>query len=97
MKKNQKATEEQRKFLRRIGRKGGKNEAGAGGRATLESMTPAARIARAYNAGKQGGHPVVIDHARVHELRERGLKWREIADEMGISIASVARILKERK
>ena len=89
--------EDQREFLRRIGKKGGKNAAGAGGRATLESMTPAARIARAYNAGRQGGHPVVIEHERVKALRAEGKKWREIAERMGISMASVARILKGRK
>ena len=89
--------EDQREFLRRIGRKGGKNAAGAGGRATLETMTPAARIARAYNAGVQGGRKIVIDHAKVLELRAAGKKYREIAAELTISMASVARIVKERK
>ena len=89
--------ENQREFLRRIGRQGGKNAAGAGGRATLESMTPAARIARAYNAGVQGGRPVVIDHAKVLELRAAGKKYREISKELAISMASVARIVRERK
>jgi len=88
--------EDQREFLRRIGRKGGKNAAGAGGRATLETMTPAARIARAYNAGRQGGRPVVIDHAKVIKLRVAGKKHREIAAELAISMASVARILRKR-
>jgi hypothetical protein len=59
-------------------------------------MTPAARIARAYNAGVEGGRPVVIDHAKVHELRAAGKKHREIAAELNISMASVARILLQR-
>jgi transcriptional regulator with XRE-family HTH domain len=37
-----------------------------------------------------------MDHERVRELREQGLKYREIAERLGISMPSVAWILKER-
>jgi hypothetical protein len=47
----------------------------------------------AYIAGLQGGAPIRIDHAKVRELRAHGLKYREIAEQMKISIPSVARIL----
>jgi predicted transcriptional regulator len=47
-------------------------------------------------AGLPGGAPIRFDHGKVRELRERGLKYREIAAELGISMPSVARILKER-
>jgi hypothetical protein len=43
------------------------------------------------------GRPVVIDHEKVKALRGEGKKYREIAAELGISIASVARILKGRR
>jgi hypothetical protein len=59
-------------------------------------MAAAKRVALAYQAGVLGGAPRKINHERVLKLRERGLKWREIAGEMGISIASVARILRKR-
>lgn len=68
-----------------------------GGKRRLETMTKAKRVALAYQAGIQGGAPIRIDHGRVLKLRAQGLKWREIAVEMGVSIASVARILRERK
>jgi hypothetical protein len=54
------------------------------------------RQASAWHAGKQGGRPVVIDHAKVHELRNAGKKHREIAAEMNISMPSVSRILAAR-
>ena len=40
-----------------------------------------------------------IDHEKVRALRAQGLKYREIAEQMGISIPSVSRIVnsKERK
>jgi DNA invertase Pin-like site-specific DNA recombinase len=59
----------------------------------LVTMSKAKRYHIAYMAGIQGGRPVRIDHAKVRELREQGLKYREIAEQMGISIPSVARIL----
>jgi len=48
-------------------------------------------------AGMQGGHPIVIDHAKVQALRAEGLKHREIAEELGCSAASVYRILAAAK
>ena len=81
-------SEERREFLRRIGSKGGK----IGGKRSLETMTQAARIARAYRAGKQRR---TIDHARVMDLRRAGRMGREIAAELKISQASVWRILRE--
>jgi DNA invertase Pin-like site-specific DNA recombinase len=65
----------------------------------LVTMSKAKRYYIAYMAGIQGGAPVRIDHAKVRELRAQGLKYREIAGRLGISIPSVARIMnsKERK
>jgi len=34
-------------------------------------------------AGLPGGAPIRFDHGKVRELRERGLKYREIAAELG--------------
>jgi hypothetical protein len=70
-----------------------------GGQRRLETMTKAKRVALAYQAGLQGGAPIRIDHAKVRALGAQGLKYREIAEQMGISIPSVARIVnsKERK
>jgi DNA invertase Pin-like site-specific DNA recombinase len=82
-------SDELRKKRRKWGRAGGK----VGGKRRLETMTRAKRVHLAYMAGLQGGAPIRIDHARVRELRELGLKYREIAGQMGISIPSVARIL----
>jgi hypothetical protein len=67
------------------------------GKGRLRTMTAAKRVALAYQAGVQGGAPRKIDHEKVLKLRERGLKWREIAAELGISMPSVARILREKK
>ena len=89
--------EERREFFQRIGKKGGLIAAGAGGRATLETMTKAARISRAYQAGKRGGAPVRINHQKVLELRAAGKVGREIAAELGISEPSVWRILRSAK
>ena len=85
MKKKPPLSEEQRRKL----------ASAKGGKRSLETMTKAARIARAYNAGVQGGRPVVIDHAKVLELREKGFKYKEIAEAMQISMPSVARILRQ--
>ena len=65
-----------------------------GGKRRLETMTKAKRVHLAYIAGLQGGAPIRIDHAKVRELRAAGLKLREIAVQLGISIPSVSRILK---
>jgi DNA invertase Pin-like site-specific DNA recombinase len=86
--------EERRKRWREWGRAGGKKGGAIGGKRRLETMSKAQRTALAYQAGVQGGRPVVIDHERVKALRAEGMKYREIAQEMGISLASVARILK---
>ena len=75
--------EERREYFRRIGSKGGKR--------SLKTMTKAARTARAYKSGKQSRK---VDHEKVLALRERRLKWREITERMWISMASVARLLR---
>ena len=62
----------------------------------LVTMSKAKRYHIAYMAGIQGGAPRRIDHAKVRALREQGLKYREIADELGISMPSVSRILKKK-
>jgi hypothetical protein len=67
------------------------------GKRRLVTMSKAKRYHLAYVAGIQGGRPIVIDHARVKALRAEGLKLREIAEQLGISIPSASRILKERK
>lgn len=85
--------DDRREQLREWGRAGGK----IGGKRRLETMTKAKRTKLAYDAGVQGGRPVVIDRGKVREMREKGLKYREIAEAMGIGMASVARILREAK
>jgi hypothetical protein len=67
-----------------------------GGKRRLVTMSKAKRYHLAYVAGIQGGRPVVIDHEKVKALRAEGRKYREIAAELGISIPSVSRILRER-
>lgn len=86
-------SDEQRKKLSKWGRIGGKKGGSAGGKMSLRTMTPWQRKLRAHKAGLEGGAPVRIDHAKVRELRVQGLKYREIAERMGISMASVVRIL----
>ena len=68
-------------------------------RRRLVTMTKAKRYHIAYMAGIQGGAPRKIDHEKVKALRGTGLLYREIAEQLGISIPSVARIVnsKERK
>jgi predicted transcriptional regulator len=39
----------------------------------------------------------VVDRKRIAQLDEEGLSLREIAEEMGISAASVCRILKSHR
>jgi DNA invertase Pin-like site-specific DNA recombinase len=81
--------EELRERMSRAGKVGGKRR--------LVTMTKAKRYHLAYVAGVQGGAPRKIDHEKVRELREQGLKYREIAEQLNISMPSVSRILKERK
>jgi hypothetical protein len=66
------------------------------GKRRLETLTQARRTILAYQAGVQGGRPRVIDHDKVRALRAQGLRHREIAAQLGISMPSVARILKVR-
>jgi hypothetical protein len=67
------------------------------GKRRLVTMTKAKRVALAYQAGLKGGAPRQIDHEKVKALRAEGKKYREIAAELGISIPSVSRILRERE
>ena len=64
-----------------------------GGKMSLRTMTPWERKVRAHKAGLAGGAPRQIDHERVLALRAAGKLYREIAEELGISMPSVARIL----
>ena len=90
-------SDEQREKLREWGRIGGKKGGSVGGLMSRWTMTPWERKVRAHKAGLKGGAPRKIDHERVRALRAAGKKYREIAAELGISIPSVSRILKERK
>jgi hypothetical protein len=91
--------EKQRAWGRIGGKKGGRKGGRIGGKMSLRTMTPWQRKVRAHKAGLKGGRKVRIDHAKVRELRAQGLKYREIAEQMGISIPSVGRIVnsKERR
>ena len=80
-----KVTDKLRAHMSALGKVGGKRR--------LVTMSKAKRVALAYQAGIQGGRPIVIDHAKVKALRAEGLKHREIAEQMKISIPSVYRIL----
>jgi len=82
--------EQRREYFRRIGRKGGK----IGGKRSLETMTQAARTARAYKGGKQRRK---VDRAQVVVLRKAGMTGREIAAELGVSEVTVWRKLAEAK
>jgi DNA invertase Pin-like site-specific DNA recombinase len=54
-----------------------------------------AGLAKARKQGRIGGkRPLVTDRDRIAQLDESGLTMREIAEEMGISAASVCRVLK---
>ncbi len=54
-----------------------------------------AGLENARKQGRVGGRPrVVVNHAKVVEMDADGMTMREIADDLGISAASVCRILK---
>ena len=54
-----------------------------------------AGLARARKQGRVGGRPkLVVDRDQVRRLREEGKSLREVADTMGLSLTSAARILK---
>ena len=66
-------------------------------RIRLSERTLAA-LAKARKEGRIGGRPrVVVDRAKVEEMEEQGLTLREIASEVGISAASVSRLLRSRQ
>jgi DNA invertase Pin-like site-specific DNA recombinase len=91
-------SEERRAQLREWGRAGGKKGGPIGGRRKMARMTAWERKVQAHEAGLAGGGaPRKIDHGKVKELRAAGKKYREIAEEMGISMPSVSRILNERE
>jgi transposase len=90
-------SDEQRAKLRKWGRAGGKKGGSAGGKMSLRTMTSWQRKLRAHKAGLEGGAPRKIDHERVRALRAAGKKYREIAAELGISMPSVTRILREKR
>lgn len=55
-----------------------------------------AGLARARRAGRVGGRkPLVCDRERVRRLAGEGRSMRQIASEMGISAASVCRVLNQ--
>jgi DNA invertase Pin-like site-specific DNA recombinase len=72
-------------FFRRTGRKGG--------RRSLETMTEAARRARAKNAGLAGGRPRVVNRERVIALRTAGKSLGEVAAAVHCRISTVSRIM----
>lgn len=54
-----------------------------------------AGLEKARRQGRVGGRPrVVVNRAKVAEMDADGMTMREIADALGISAASVCRILK---
>jgi DNA invertase Pin-like site-specific DNA recombinase len=54
-----------------------------------------AGLAKARRAGRIGGRPsLIVDRDRLAQLDEEGWTTREIGEEMGISAASVSRLLK---
>jgi DNA invertase Pin-like site-specific DNA recombinase len=55
-----------------------------------------AGLAKARKQGRIGGRPrLVVNHTRILTLHQEGATVREIAEEIGISPASVHRIVKE--
>ena len=72
-------------FFRRTGRQGGKR--------SLETMTKAARRARALQAGLAGGRPRVVDRKRVVALRAAGKSLEEVAATVHCSVSTVSRIM----
>jgi hypothetical protein len=89
--------EKQRAWGRIGGKKGGQKGGRIGGKMSLKTMTPWERKVRAHKAGLKGGRKIRIDHAKVRELRAQGFKYREIAEQLSISIPSVSRIVRETK
>jgi DNA invertase Pin-like site-specific DNA recombinase len=54
-----------------------------------------AGLERARRAGRVGGRPaLVLDRERIARMDEEGFTMREIAEEMGVSAASICRLLK---
>jgi DNA invertase Pin-like site-specific DNA recombinase len=54
-----------------------------------------AGLAKARKQGRVGGRPrLVLNHAKILALSQEGCTIREIAEEMGVSPASIHRILK---
>ena len=54
-----------------------------------------AGLEKARKQGRIGGRPaLVLDRARIDQLEEEGLSQREIAEELGVSAASICRLLK---
>jgi hypothetical protein len=82
--------EERREYFHRIGSKGGK----IGGKRALETMTAAARIARAHKAGKQTRK---VDPSQLLALRKAGMTGRAIAIMLGVSPSTVWRNLAAAK
>jgi DNA invertase Pin-like site-specific DNA recombinase len=57
-----------------------------------------AGLAKARKEGRIGGRPgVVVDRKRLEELDAEGWTTREIGEELGISAASVSRLLKNHR
>jgi DNA invertase Pin-like site-specific DNA recombinase len=57
-----------------------------------------AGLERARRAGRIGGRPrLVVNRAKVQQMDAEGMTTREIGDELGISAASVCRMLKDRR
>jgi putative DNA-invertase from lambdoid prophage Rac len=57
-----------------------------------------AGLARARKAGRIGGRPrLVVNRDKIARLDEQGLTMKEIGEEMGISAASVCRMLKAHR
>lgn len=74
-------------FFRRTGRKGGKR--------SLETMTAAARTARAKLAGMAGGRPQRVNRNRVIALRTAGKSLAEVAAACRCSVSTVTRIMAD--
>jgi DNA invertase Pin-like site-specific DNA recombinase len=70
--------------------------------AKQERIRPSERVhaglAKARREGRVGGRPrLVVNRAKMLKLEEEGLSIREIAEEMGVSPASVHRILRSHR